>query len=48
VYGSFKGLFLYAQGKERPIFVPLAEAGIFVTFQAFGVIRRLHGAYPEK
>jgi hypothetical protein len=47
VYGSFKGLFLYVQGKERPIFVPLAEAGILVTFQAFGVIRRLRGASPE-
>jgi hypothetical protein len=47
VYGSFKGPFLYVQGKERPIFVPLAEAGILVTFQAFGVIRRMRGTSQE-
>jgi hypothetical protein len=47
VYGSLKGLFLYVQGEERPIFVPLAEAGILVAFQAFGVIRRMSGTSQE-
>jgi hypothetical protein len=47
VYGSFKGLLLYIQGKERPIFVPLAEAGILMTFQAFGVLRRMRGTSQE-
>jgi hypothetical protein len=47
VYGSFKGLFLYVQGEERPIFVPLAEAGILMTFQAFGVIRCMRGTSQE-
>jgi hypothetical protein len=47
VYGSFKGLFLYVQRTESSLLAPLAETGILVTFQAFGVIRRMRGTSPE-
>jgi hypothetical protein len=37
MHGSFKSFFIYVQGKERPVLIPLAEAGVFMAFQAFGV-----------
>jgi hypothetical protein len=48
MYGSFKGLFIYIQGKKGPILIPFAEKGILVTPQALGILRRLGRQGPDQ
>ena len=45
---GFEGLLVDMKGEKGAVLFPFAEPGIFMTFQAFGIIRSLRGQHPEK
>jgi hypothetical protein len=45
---GFEGLLVNMEGEKGTVLFPFAEPGIFMTVQAFGIIRSLRGQHPEK